>query len=89
MGRTEYRLVELGILILSLVIRYGWRHQVKGWSQRGIRLIIPDTIGYTGSSQPTNPQEYALKLQSDDLEELVHQAGVPEGEKIILIAHDW
>ncbi|KAH7344732.1 Alpha/Beta hydrolase protein [Rhizoctonia solani] len=39
---------------------YGWRHQVKGWSQRGIRLIVPDTIGYTGSSQPTDPREGAV-----------------------------
>ncbi|KAF8679644.1 Ndr family [Rhizoctonia solani] len=68
---------------------YGWRHQVKGWSQRGIRLIVPDTIGYTGSSQPTDPQEYSMKSQSDDLEELVRQAGVSENEKIVLVAHDW
>lgn len=68
---------------------YGWRHQVKGWSQRGIRLIIPDTIGYAGSSQPTNPEEYSFKSQSEDLAELVRLAGVPEDERIILIAHDW
>ncbi|CAE6381731.1 unnamed protein product [Rhizoctonia solani] len=68
---------------------YGWRHQVKGWSGRGIRLIIPDTLGYNGSSQPTSPEDYAMKRQSDDLEELVRRAGVPEGEKIIVIAHDW
>ncbi|CAE6449408.1 unnamed protein product [Rhizoctonia solani] len=68
---------------------YGWRYQVKGWSQRGIRLIVPDTIGYTGSSQPTDPREYSMKSQSDDFEELVHQAGVSKDEKIILIAHDW
>ncbi|CEL61692.1 Bifunctional epoxide hydrolase 2 OS=Rattus norvegicus GN=Ephx2 PE=1 SV=1 [Rhizoctonia solani AG-1 IB] len=68
---------------------YGWRHQVKGWSGRGIRLIVPDTLGYHGSSQPTNPEDYAMKRQSDDLEELVRKAGVSEGEKIIVIAHDW
>ncbi|CAE6395085.1 unnamed protein product [Rhizoctonia solani] len=68
---------------------YGWRHQVKGWSQRGIRLIVPDTIGYTGSSQPTDPVEYSTKSQSDDFEELVRQAGISKDEKIILIAHDW
>ncbi|KAH7336917.1 Alpha/Beta hydrolase protein [Rhizoctonia solani] len=68
---------------------YGWRHQVKGWSGRGIRLIIPDTLGYYGSSQPTDPEDYAMKRQSDDLEELVHQAGISEDEKIIVIAHDW
>ncbi|CAE6420950.1 unnamed protein product, partial [Rhizoctonia solani] len=68
---------------------YGWRHQVKGWSERGIRLIIPDTLGYYGSSQPTNPEDYAMKRQSDDLEELVRQAGISDDEKIIVIAHDW
>ncbi|CEL62396.1 hypothetical protein RSOLAG1IB_10437 [Rhizoctonia solani AG-1 IB] len=68
---------------------YGWRHQVKGWSGRGIRLIIPDTLGYYGSSQPINLEDYSTKRQSDDLEELVHQAGVPKNEKIIVIAHDW
>ncbi|CEL62395.1 Bifunctional epoxide hydrolase 2 OS=Sus scrofa GN=EPHX2 PE=2 SV=1 [Rhizoctonia solani AG-1 IB] len=68
---------------------YGWRHQVKGWSGRGIRLIIPDTLGYYGSSQPTTPEDYSTKRQSDDLEELIHQAGVPKEEKIIIISHDW
>ncbi|KDN34193.1 hypothetical protein RSAG8_12729, partial [Rhizoctonia solani AG-8 WAC10335] len=68
---------------------YGWRHQVMGWPQRGIRLIVPDTIGYTGTSQPTDPREYSTKFQSDDFEELVYQTGVPKGEKIILIAHGW
>ncbi|CAE6419337.1 unnamed protein product [Rhizoctonia solani] len=68
---------------------YGWRHQIKGWSERGIRLIIPDTLGYNGSSQPTNPEDYAMKRQSDDLEELVHQTGISKDEKIIVIAHDW
>ncbi|ELU41037.1 alpha/beta hydrolase family domain-containing protein [Rhizoctonia solani AG-1 IA] len=67
---------------------YGWRHQIKGWSGRGIRLIIPDTIGYHGSSQPTSLEDYSTQRQSDDLEELVHRAGVPKGEKIVVIAHD-
>ncbi|KAF8609743.1 alpha/beta-hydrolase [Ceratobasidium sp. AG-I] len=68
---------------------YGWRHQVEGWSSRGIRLIIPDQIGYTGSSQPLNAEEYSFKSQSDDLEALVRIAGVPEDEKIAVIGHDW
>ncbi|KAG8698249.1 hypothetical protein FRC09_007332 [Ceratobasidium sp. 395] len=68
---------------------YGWRHQVKGWSRRGIRLIIPDALGYTGSSQPLDPEEYSHKRQSDNYEALVRQIGLREGEKIILIAHDW
>ncbi|CUA73981.1 hypothetical protein RSOLAG22IIIB_01502 [Rhizoctonia solani] len=68
---------------------YGWRHQVRGWSGRGIRLIVPDTLGYHGSSQPTDPVDYAMKRQSDDLEELVHKAGIGKDEKIIAIAHDW
>ncbi|KAF8674525.1 Cyclin-like protein [Rhizoctonia solani] len=68
---------------------YGWRHQVKGWSARGIRLIIPDMLGYHGSSQPTDPEQYAMKRLSDELEELVRKAGISEGEKIIVIAHDW
>ncbi|QRV75957.1 alpha/beta hydrolase family protein [Ceratobasidium sp. AG-Ba] len=68
---------------------YGWRHQVKGWSNRGIRLIIPDALGYTGTSQPLDPEEYSFKRQSDNYEALVQEIGLSEGEKIILIAHDW
>ncbi|QRV94621.1 alpha/beta hydrolase family protein [Ceratobasidium sp. AG-Ba] len=68
---------------------YGWRHQVKGWSSRGIRLIIPDTLGYTGTSQPTDPAEYTYKKQSDDYEALLGEIGLPKGEKLVLIAHDW
>ncbi|CAE6449717.1 unnamed protein product, partial [Rhizoctonia solani] len=40
-------------------------------------------------SQPTDPEDYAMKRQSDDLEELVRQAGISDDEKIIVIAHDW
>ncbi|KAF8609745.1 alpha/beta-hydrolase [Ceratobasidium sp. AG-I] len=68
---------------------YGWRNQVKGWSSRGIRLIVPDSIGYAGSSQPLNPEEYSFKSQSDDLEALVRIAGVPENEQVVVIGHDW
>ncbi|GAB1527786.1 hypothetical protein RhiTH_010974 [Rhizoctonia solani] len=68
---------------------YGWRHQIKGWTSRGIRLIIPDTLGYYGSSQPSSPEDYSTKRQSDDLEELVRYAGVPKEDKIIIISHDW
>ncbi|CAE6454382.1 unnamed protein product [Rhizoctonia solani] len=68
---------------------YGWRHQVKGWSRRGIRLIIPDTLGYYGSSQPKDSEDYSTKRQSDDLEELIRHAGVSEDEKIVVISHDW
>ncbi|KAG9098803.1 hypothetical protein FS749_002910 [Ceratobasidium sp. UAMH 11750] len=68
---------------------YGWRHQVKGWSARGIRLIIPDTLGYNGSSQPVDPSEYTYRRHSEDYEALIREAGIPEGEKIVLISHDW
>jgi len=68
---------------------YGWRHQVKGWSNRGIRLIVPDALGYTGSSQPLDPEEYSFKKQSDNYEALLRGVGIPDGEKIIAISHDW
>ncbi|CAE6417805.1 unnamed protein product [Rhizoctonia solani] len=100
-GRHFYRYVDVHppegtkTIITALLLHgfpdsaYGWRHQIKGWSGRGIRLIIPDTIGYHGSSQPTSLEDYSTQRQSDDLEELVHRAGVPKGEKIVVIAHDW
>ncbi|QRW22650.1 alpha/beta hydrolase family protein [Rhizoctonia solani] len=65
---------------------YGWRHQVKGWSARGIRLIIPDMLGYHGSSQPTDPEQYAMKRLSDELEELLPVPGLlclPESTTVI------
>ncbi|KAG9095795.1 hypothetical protein FS749_009751, partial [Ceratobasidium sp. UAMH 11750] len=68
---------------------YGWRRQVKGWSARGIRLIIPDALGYTGSSQPLDPEEYSFKRQADDYEALIRHIGIPESEKIVVIGHDW
>ncbi|QRV75958.1 alpha/beta hydrolase family protein [Ceratobasidium sp. AG-Ba] len=68
---------------------YTWRHQVKGWSNRGIRLIIPDALGYYGSSQPLDPKEYSFKKQCDNYQALIKHIGLPEDEKVILISHDW
>ncbi|GAB1527950.1 hypothetical protein RhiTH_011139 [Rhizoctonia solani] len=41
------------------------------------------------ASQPSSPEDYSTKRQSDDLEELVRYAGVPKEDKIIIISHDW
>ncbi|QRV90772.1 alpha/beta hydrolase family protein [Ceratobasidium sp. AG-Ba] len=68
---------------------YTWRHQVKGWSNRGIRLIIPDALGYYGSSQPLDPEEYSFKKQCDNYQALIKHIGLPEDEKVVLISHDW
>ncbi|KAG7093273.1 hypothetical protein E1B28_006956 [Marasmius oreades] len=63
-----------------------WRHQVSFFKGRGYGLIVPNLLGYGGSSKPTDPAEYRQSLMSKDLVEILDKEGV---EKVVAIGHDW
>jgi pimeloyl-ACP methyl ester carboxylesterase len=69
-------------------ISFGWRYQVPYLLSLGLRVIVPDMIGYGRTDAPWEIPEYSIKSSSDDLAVLVRQI-VGEGEQILLGGHDW
>ncbi|KAF9264010.1 alpha/beta-hydrolase [Marasmius fiardii PR-910] len=63
-----------------------WRHQVSFFQERGYGLIVPNLLGYGGTSKPTNPAEYRQSLMSKDLVDILDNEGV---EKVVAVGHDW
>ncbi|KAF8827134.1 hypothetical protein HHX47_DHR5001059 [Lentinula edodes] len=65
---------------------YGWRYQIKPWVQRGIRVVVPDMLGYGGTDKPENPAEYSTKHLCADLSAILDLLAI---KKAVLIGHDW
>jgi soluble epoxide hydrolase / lipid-phosphate phosphatase len=53
----------------------------------GLRIIVPDLLGYDGTSKPEDPKHYEWKGQSQDLLEILKQENV--SDNIISVGHDW
>lgn len=64
-----------------------YQYMVPALLKLGVRLIIPDLIGYGGTSKPEDPAEYTWDGQSQDLNDILAKEGV-EGN-IIVLGHDW
>lgn len=67
-------------------ISFGWRYQVPFLTSLGLRVVVPDMMGYAGTDAPVPPQYYTFKRASDDLAALAKELGL---SRIILGGHDW
>lgn len=65
---------------------YLYRHVLKDLSDRGIRAIAPDLIGYGRSDKPTSRTAYSLKSHLGWVSDLVTALDLTE---ITLVAQDW
>lgn len=65
---------------------FGWRYQIPHLVSLGLRVVVPDMIGYGGTDAPSDPKEYTFKKTCSDLAALVKHIGV---SSIILGGHDW
>ncbi|ORY58539.1 Alpha/Beta hydrolase protein [Pseudomassariella vexata] len=63
-----------------------WIYQIRYFESQGYGLLVPDTLGYGGSSNPADPKAYRLKPMSQDLIELLDHVHLP---KVVGIGHDW
>ncbi|KAF9264000.1 alpha/beta-hydrolase [Marasmius fiardii PR-910] len=63
-----------------------WRHQVSFFGKRGYSLIVPNMLGYGGTSKPTDPADYRQSLMSRDLTNILDVEGV---DKAVVVGHDW
>jgi pimeloyl-ACP methyl ester carboxylesterase len=94
-GRTYgYILAEPNGQILGTIflihgwpdLSFGWRYQIPLLTSLGLRVVVPDMMGYGGTDAPDSPSFYTYKRAADDIAELARQLGVPQ---IILGGHDW
>ena len=77
----------------ALLIQHGWPDSAHLWTQMlpvlntlPNRLLIPDMLGYGGTSKPTDPKQYAFNAMTQDLIELVDAEGI---DKVVSVGHDW
>ena len=54
-------------------------------------LIIPDLLGFAGSSKPTEPSMYNYRQQASSFAQILDNEGIPAsfGARIIPVGHDW
>lgn len=67
-------------------IAFGWRYQIPLLASLGLQVIVPDMMGYAGTSAPEPAEFYTLKRASDDIAALASQLNL---SSIILGGHDW
>ncbi|KAJ7588150.1 alpha/beta-hydrolase [Mycena floridula] len=65
---------------------FDWRHQIAFFSNAGYGLIVPDMLGYGGTSKPTDLEAYKSTLICKDLVEILDSEKIL---KCIVIGHDW
>lgn len=63
-----------------------WIYQIRYFEAKGYGLVVPDLLGYGGSSNPSDAKEYRLEPISRDLAELLDQLQL---EKVVGVGHDW
>lgn len=65
-----------------------WAGAVPHLSSLGYPMVIPDLLGFGGSSKPTEPSLYNYRQQADSLAQLLDKESV-KGQRVIPIGHDW
>lgn len=66
---------------------FGWRCQVPYLVSLGLRVVVPDMLGYGGTDGPDDLAQYSFKSVAADVRELA-RLFVGDGQ-IILGGHDW
>ncbi|KAI1412960.1 alpha/beta-hydrolase [Hypoxylon sp. FL1857] len=75
----------------TLLFQHGFPDDARLWD--GIvrkltdyRLVVPDLLGYSGTSKPTDPAAYSYTGQTQDLVEILDAEGIG---KVVSVGHDW
>ena len=63
-----------------------WSRQVAHLQPLGYGIVVPDCLGYGGTSKPTDYKEYRHKLIAQDLVDILDAEGL---QSVIGIGHDW
>jgi soluble epoxide hydrolase/lipid-phosphate phosphatase len=77
----------------SLFFCHGWPDDAYLWHSMAthlltlpFKIIIPDLLGYAGSSKPSDPHAYKFDAMSKDLTEI---CAAESASKVIVVGHDW
>ncbi|KAF7982641.1 hypothetical protein HWV62_27077 [Athelia sp. TMB] len=63
-----------------------WRHQAIFFRDLGYGVIVPDLLGYGGTSKPLDPAEYNQSLITKDVIDILDAEKI---DKVISVGHDW
>lgn len=64
---------------------YEWQNQLEEFG-KDHQAVAVDMRGYNLSSKPADPEQYKMKILTEDIRQLVEHLG---HQKFILVAHDW
>lgn len=65
---------------------YDWRHQIAFFSAQGYGVIVPDMLGYGGTSKPQDVEMYKPSEIARDMVDILDAEGI---DKVVSISHDW
>ncbi|KAH9940084.1 alpha/beta-hydrolase [Epithele typhae] len=65
---------------------FDWSRQVAHFEPLGYGILVPDCLGYGGTSKPTDWAEFRHKLLADDLVDLIDAECLSD---VVGIGHDW
>lgn len=63
-----------------------WQYVVPQLEATGLPVLVPDLLGYGGTSKPSDPKHYNYRLQANDIAEILEAEGL---DKVIPVGHDW
>lgn len=63
-----------------------WRYQVSFFESKGYNLIVPDMLGYGGSSTSLEKELYCGNGLAKDVVDIMDKEGV---QQAVVIGHDW
>jgi soluble epoxide hydrolase / lipid-phosphate phosphatase len=63
-----------------------WSEVVDALSDLPYRVVVPDLLGYAGTSKPSDVSAYKFSGQAADLLEILEAENI---DSVIIIGHDW
>ncbi|KIJ27066.1 hypothetical protein M422DRAFT_138520, partial [Sphaerobolus stellatus SS14] len=63
-----------------------WVNCVAHFTSKGYGVVVPDMLGYGGSSKPSDLSAYGGAVQAEDFTKILDKEGI---DKVIVVGHDW
>jgi soluble epoxide hydrolase / lipid-phosphate phosphatase len=78
----------------TILLCHGWPDEAKLWAPvvndhllpSGYGIIVPDLLGYSGTSKPRHHSAYAMDLMASDLTALLDAESISQ---VVVLGHDW